>query len=919
MRARFPLFMPRFCFGLLASLTLVSTAAAQGIFKDQLGLQGNRRGAASLAEFSTQLVPSTDKPREEVVLQITAKIPPDNYIYSTNPGNGAETKISLSKINGLAVIDSTFQSFPAPKQVKEDVLENDKLVEKAVEKHFSHVTWTRRFRILPNTNPADIGIDGTVKYQICDTTTCRPNNKFEFSVKLTADAALESRPATSTDGPVLSLPSDGLPLTFEHRKGFKNDGPTISRWTVAIQPRQARPGDTVTFSIASALEPGWHVFALDQVQNADGTGSLNTAIVLREHGPLVPQGTGFTAPAPHTKVSDAFEGLIEKYYEGSVRWERQFKIPDNATSGKQNITGDVAFQTCNKGECIVSGFSFVGQVTIAETAAPEPLIFAGTGPMKPGQAQEVMEEARAAPAPPNAVSRSGNATAPASTNGTTRVAGRDATRPAATEQAANDAAAGIQNQGLFLFLLTAVGAGFAALLTPCVFPMVPITVSFFQKQSEKQHHRPVTMAAVYCVGIIGTFTGLGMLMSILFGAASPNTLANNPWINLFIAGILIFFGFNLLGMFEIRIPSWLLTYAAGQESRGGFIGVLFMALTFTLTSFTCTFAFAGGLLSLAAKGDRLWPILGLLAFSAAFSMPFFFLALFPSLLKKLPKSGGWMNTIKVIMGLIELGAAFKFLATADQSWNPIPVLFDYEMVMTGWMVTSIIAGFYLLGLFRLPHDVSADHIGVVRLMFASTFFGLAAYISVGLFSASEPKGALYATIRSLAPLRLNVINDSFGPAVEHDGILYALDYQKAIEYAERHNKPVFLDFTGVNCANCRLMEQTVLNRPEIIERLKKFVCIQVYADQVPVGDAADRERILESNLKLQEWYGDNALPSYAVVPGDRNITADAGNILSRVSGYNKDEQRFAKFLDDGLAAWQVKTARKNGAALLGSR
>lgn len=905
--------------GLLIALAFGASVDAQVRFKDSLGLKGSRANTAVLPEFTVKLVPSAEK-RDEVVLQISAKIPPDNYIYSTIPGNGAETKISLSKIGGLAIVDSAFQSSPEPKEVEEDVLVNDKLVEKVVGKHFNQVTWSRRFRILPNTKPEDIGIDGTVMYQICDSSTCRPNNKYEFGAKLAEVAITEARPAESTEGPVLNLPSpgQGVSVTFEHRKGIKNDGPTIGRWIAAIQPRQARPGDTITLSITANLEHGWHVYALDQAQNEDESGPLNTAILIKEHGSLLPLGTGFSAPPAVQKASEDFDGLLEKYYEGTVRWERSFKIRDDAPNGLIDLAGDVAYQTCNEGSCIIAGLSFRGPVTVGATMIDEPVILVGTGPMKTREAKELMTQAKTAPVAPTAVSR-GGPQIPENVNETENLGGGRRSIGPGDAKAAPVGDRIDKSQGLFWFLIAAVGFGFAALLTPCVFPMVPITVSFFQKQSEKEHHRPVTMASVYCLGIIGTFTGLGLLMSILFGAASINNLANNPWVNLFIAGVLVFFGFNLLGLFEIRIPSWLLTYTAGQESRGGFIGVLFMALTFTLTSFTCTFAFAGGLLVAASQGDRLWPILGLLAFSAAFSTPFFFLALFPSVLKKLPKSGGWMNTIKVVMGLIEVGAAFKFLSVADLSWHPTAWVFDYELVMSAWMVISIGAGLYLLNMFRLPHDVSSDHVGVLRFMFAMSFLGLASYLAVGIYGSEKPTGKVWEVIASTAPPKFEAGIEPFGPVNKHGGIKYALDYNRAVEYAAKNNLPVFIDFTGKNCTNCRKMEKFVLSRPDIVERLKKFVCIQVFTDAPPPIDDKDLgERLLATNLRLQAWFGDISLPSYAVVPADKNLTADSGNLLATVKGYNPDETHFAKFLDDGLAKWRM-VAKKNEAALLGSR
>ena len=468
------------------------------------------------------------------------------------------------------------------------------------------------------------------------------------------------------------------------------------------------------------------------------------------------------------------------------------------------------------------------------------------------------------------------------------------------------------SQGLRLFLLTAALAGFAALLTPCVFPMIPITVSFFQKQSEKQQHRPITMASIYCLGIIGTYTGLGMLMSIVFGAGALNRLSNDPWLNMFIAGILVFFGLNLLGLFDIRIPSWLLTFTAGREAKGGFIGVLFMALTFTLTSFTCTFAFLGLLLPAAAQGDWLWPTLGLLAFSGAFSLPFFFLALFPSFLQKLPKSGGWMNVVKVVMGLIELGAAFKFFGTADQTWNGQPAIFDFHFMICGWAVISIATALYLLGMFRLPHDMAVDHIGVGRFIVAVSFLGFAAYLGVGLYGADKPQGLLWRYVKSFASPKFEGGSDPTGPYLKHGDLRYALDFERAFEVAVAENKPLFLDFTGVNCTNCRFMEDGTMSQPMVEERLGRFVRIQLFVDRVPIDDTAEASRLKEFNTRLQEgWFGRVALPSYVVIPPDRSVLTDSSKVLEFFEGVG-NEAAFAQFLDRSWAGWQKVQANRGG-------
>jgi thiol:disulfide interchange protein DsbD len=323
---------------------------------------------------------------------------------------------------------------------------------------------------------------------------------------------------------------------------------------------------------------------------------------------------------------------------------------------------------------------------------------------------------------------------------------------------------------------------------------------------------------------------------------------------------------------------------------------------------------------MAASGDRLWPLLGLLAFSAAFSLPFFFLALFPSWLKKLPRAGGWMNTIKVIMGLLEIGAAFKFLSVSDWAWNPKPLVFDYELVISAWLVISLTATLYLLGLVRLPHDMETDHVGVLRLFSAMSFMGLAAYLAVGLYGSRKPDGKVWELVSAFAPPRFESEvqqEGELGPAQKHGELLYALDYVKALEYARKNRKPVFLEFTGVNCVNCRKMEQGPLSSPEVIARLKDFVCVQLWCDQVPgVADPVERARLLKQNVELQEgWFEDTTLPAYVVVPPQPDLMKGppGAGILAEKLGYDPNPTQFAKFLNEGLDAF----LREQGKTLIG--
>lgn len=252
------------------------------------------------------------------------------------------------------------------------------------------------------------------------------------------------------------------------------------------------------------------------------------------------------------------------------------------------------------------------------------------------------------------------------------------------------------------------------------------------------------LAVAYCLAIIGIFTLVGVLFSAFFGAASLQQLANHPYLNIFVAVLFLAFGLSLLGLFEISLPSVLLNASARGESKGGMVGVMFMATTLTITSFTCTFPVVGGLLVMAAGGSYLYPVLGLATFSTVVAVPFFLLALSPNLLSRMPKSGDWMNTVKTVGGLIEIGAAFKFLNTAEIAYKvPEEAWIDAQMVLSVWVVLAAVCGMYLLGLFRTDHDYEEPKVGPGRLLFGCSFLFLAMYLGVGIVWSSATKSDIY--------------------------------------------------------------------------------------------------------------------------------------------------------------------------------
>ncbi len=295
----------------------------------------------------------------------------------------------------------------------------------------------------------------------------------------------------------------------------------------------------------------------------------------------------------------------------------------------------------------------------------------------------------------------------------------------------NGTSTSVDKNDLLGLLGAAFGGAFFMLLTPCVFPMIPITVNFFLKQADKKHHNPLVMASVYSGTII-------LLLTIVMLALGRLVIewANNPWFNLALGGVLIVFALSLFGMFELELPSFLARFTSSREGQGGLVGTVFMALTFTITSFTCTGPFLGVMLAPIAgiQPPIIYLVLAALVYSTTFAAPFFVLALFPSILKKLPKSGGWLNVVKVVMGFLEIGAALKFLANTDLFFNPgNPRIFNFDTVLCAWIALSFACGLYLIGVFRLPHDDPTPCIGVPRMMFATIFFGLTVYLAPALF------------------------------------------------------------------------------------------------------------------------------------------------------------------------------------------
>src|ERR1700761_1141575 len=389
--------------------------------------------------------------------------------------------------------------------------------------------------------------------------------------------------------------------------------------------------------------------------------------------------------------------------------------------------------------------------------------------------------------------------------------------------------------------------GFLALLMPCIYPLLPLTVSFFTKRSGNRA-KAILQSAVYGLSIIVIYVSLGLIITLLFGSDALNALATNGIFNIFFFLLLVIFGISFLGAFEITLPSSFANKLDQNSDKGGIVGIFFMASTLVVVSFSCTGPIIGSLLvDAASKGERLGPAIGMFGFSLALALPFTLFALFPSALKSLPKSGGWLNTVKVVLGFLEIAFALKFLSNVDLAyhWN----WFDREIFLSLWIAIGILMGLYLIGKIKFSHDSDLAYLSVPRLFISIIVFAFVVYMIPGLWGA--PLKSISAFLPPLstqdfdlsagvgagsAPVNSSNIKDKkyeelFKRLPKVKGIDDWYDYDQAIEVAKQLHRPIMIDFTGWNCVNCRKMESNVLPNPDVLKRLQNdFVVLQLVID-----------------------------------------------------------------------------------------
>lgn len=487
------------------------------------------------------------------------------------------------------------------------------------------------------------------------------------------------------------------------------------------------------------------------------------------------------------------------------------------------------------------------------------------------------------------------------------------------EEKTEDDPTSTKDKSLWTIFLLSFASGLAALLTPCVFPMIPMTVSFFTKQS-KTRATGIKNAILYGISIIVIYILLGTVVTAIFGAEVLNEMSTNPWFNLVFFAILVVFAFSFMGAFEIRLPSKWVNSADSKADKGGLIGIFFMALVLALVSFSCTGPIVGSLIVEAAREGGIAPVVGMFGFSLALALPFTLFAIFPGWMNSLPQSGGWLNTVKVFLGFLELALAFKFLSNADLAWDAH--MLEREVFLAIWIAIFGTLALYLFGKIQLPHDSPVDKISVGRAMLGVLTLSLVIYMIPGLWGAplklinAFPPPSHYAE----SPLGVGGSGSSAATHAEegrHLGpqkLMVYDDFDTALAQAKKEGKPLFVDFTGVNCVNCRRMEESVWGEPGIIDKLRDDVIIvSLYVDkEVPLAKKDQTTTIINGKMKTattigQKWmYMQISKYKIATQPYYRMIGPN-GEDLSNGSADYENHSKAAKFdewLSNGLAEYK---------------
>jgi thiol:disulfide interchange protein DsbD len=673
---------------------------------------------------------------------------------------------------------------------------------------------------------------------------------------------------------------------------------------VIITATQKKVGDdALEIVFQGSAEPGWHVYGPDI---ADG-GPTRAELTIEKLKGLKPDGKLRATGKLHKAMDDIYEMEVS-YMEGTPSFVQRFII----TEPNYEVAGYLTFGACNDQQCMPPTnveFNFKGEKKPKASPQSEPKDEVSPQPPSGGE-----EEAKASGFPENSelsgCSENSDSSAIKSPLPHWGGIGGDLWEPVINELKSFEESAPTTEKGMWGIFLLGVLGGLIALLTPCVWPIIPMTVSFFLKRAEDKK-KGVRDAVTYGISIVVIYVLLGLLVTLIFGASALNALSTNAVFNIFFFLMLLVFGASFLGGFEITLPSsWTNAVDRKSGTTTGLLSIFLMAFTLSLVSFSCTGPIIGFLLvEVSSTGSLLAPTIGMLGFALALALPFTLFAMFPAWLKSMPKSGNWMNCIKVCLGLLEIAFALKFFSVADLAygWH----LMDREVFLSLWIVIFALMGAYLIGWIRFPHDedeydemgevVQRPRTSVTRFFLALASFAFALYMVPGLWGAPCKAVSAFSPPIQTQDFRLG------DEAVE----ARFNDYDEGMRYAAAHHMPVMIDFTGYGCVNCRKMEAAVWTDPQVAGIMKeKYVLITLYVDEkTPLPEKITvQENGADVTLRTvgDRWsylqrskFGANAQPFYVLL--DNN-----GHPLTGSYSYNEDIPAYLEFLESGLKNYKSK-------------
>jgi thiol:disulfide interchange protein len=647
-----------------------------------------------------------------------------------------------------------------------------------------------------------------------------------------------------------------------------------AKWTYSTE--KTKEGEaTLIFKVK--IDKGWHVYSQYTPQDSK-TGLAPIPLLFEFEKNKNYTLVGKTEEPPtHEAYDSTFEVKILTF-ETEATFRQKIKINSEPLKIKGKISGQVCQDACMQ---IDTGFVFTfGKETKEEIKSSIEIkdTSAQVAPQSVDTSASTVIEAATPPSQSNLEEGCGN----------------------------TGSAKGTMDKSLLGIFIAGMLGGFLALLTPCVFPMIPLTVSFFTKRSGSRKKGMIN-ALIYAASIIIIYVTLGLLVTIIFGSDALNDLASNGFFNMLFFIIFLIFAISFFGAFEITLPSSFINKADSASDKGGLIGIFFMAFTLSLVSFSCTGPIIGTLLVEAASGSSfLGPAAGMSGFAFALALPFALFAMFPGWLNSLPKSGGWLNTVKVSLGFIELALAFKFLSNVDLAyhWN----FLKREIFIVIWIILSAMWGFYLLGKLRFSHDSDVPHISISRLLFAIVALAFALYLVPGLW------GAPLKLISGFPPPQFYTEWQTSSSQSECPHNLTCFhDYEEGMRYAKSQNKPVMIDFTGWSCVNCRKMEDNVWSDPKVLNHLTRdYVLISLYVDDkqdLPLSEQTvsptTGKKIKTTGNKWSDMqahiYNTNSQPYYVLLD-------NKAKILAEPRGYTPDIKEYISFLDEGLCRYQKRKA-----------